>query len=121
MANVPEVPPEQAGQQRKPFAAFMQEHRGGGLHSELSDLLAELVLATRELGKKGSLTLKLDVAPNADGQTVTIVDAITLKKPEASRPAGIWYSDEEGNLSRRNPMQQELPIREVPDARRDAQ
>ncbi len=109
------------GVQRKPFAAFMQEHRQGGLHSELSDQLAELVLATREQGKKGSLTLKLDVAPNADGMTVTIVDSITLKKPEATRQAGIWYSDEDGNLSRRNPMQQELPIREVRDERRAAE
>lgn len=112
--------PEQ-GTQRKPFAAFMQEHRGGGLHAELSDQLAELVLATREIGKKGSITIKLDVAPNADGQTVTIVDTVTLKKPEAPHPAGIWYSDEEGNLSRRNPMQQELPIREVRDLPRDAE
>lgn len=104
--------PEQAVQ-RKPFAAFVQEHRNGGLHGELSDLLAELVLAALEHEKKGSLTVKLDVAPNSDGLTVTITDTVTLKKPEANRGAGIWFSDENGNLSRRNPAQPELPFREV--------
>jgi len=102
---------------RKPFAAFMQEHRNGSLHSELSDLLAELVIAAREVGKKGSLTIKLEVVPNADGQTVTIGDTVVLKKPEPNRGTGIWFSDETGNLSRRNPMQPELPFREVRDDR----
>lgn len=100
-------------QQRKPFAAFLQEHRNGGLHGELSESLADLVLAALEHGKKGALTIKLEVAPNADGITVTITDAITLKKPEAARGAGIWFTDLEGNLHRRNPAQQELPLREL--------
>jgi hypothetical protein len=101
------------GVQRKPFAAFLQEHRNGGLHGELSEQLAELALAALEHGKKGTLTIKFEVAPNADGLTVTITDNLVLKKPEGSRGAGIWFADEHGNLSRRNPMQQELPLRDV--------
>lgn len=108
------------GMQRKPFAAFVQEHRNGGLHGELSDLLAELVLATLEHGKKGSLTVKLEVTPNADGVTVTITDTVAVKEPEKNRGAGIWFADEDGNLSRRNPYQQELPLREVSEGRKAA-
>jgi hypothetical protein len=99
--------------QRKPFAAFLQEQRNGGLHGELSEQLAELVLACVEHGKKGGLVVKLEVTPNADGLTVTITDTVTLKKPEAARGAGIWFTDDVGNLSRRNPMQQELPLRDL--------
>jgi hypothetical protein len=71
------------------------------------------VLATVEHGKKGSLSLKFEVQPNADGMTVTITDKVDVKKPEGARGAGIWFTDDAGNLSRRNPMQQELPLRDV--------
>lgn len=99
--------------QRKPFAAFLQEHRNGGLHAELSDGLALLVAACREHAKGGSLTLSVKVTPNADGMTMTVSDEVKVKAPEASRGAALWFADEDGNLSRRNPLQPELPLREV--------
>lgn len=98
---------------RKPFAAFLQEHRNGSLHAELGEVLAELVLACQEHGKKGSLIVRFDVAPNKDGLTVTISDKVDVKKPEGERGGAIWFSDEHGGLSRRHPGQQELPLREV--------
>lgn len=98
---------------RKPFAAFVQEQRGGGLHGELSDGLAELVTAVRDLGKAGSLVLTVKVTPNKDGATVTVTDKVKVSMPEAERGAAIFFVDEGGNLSRRNPNQQELPLKEV--------
>lgn len=100
--------------QRKPFAQFVQEQRNGGLHGELSDALAELVTAVSEHGKKGSLVLTVGVALNKDGVTVTVTDKLKLSLPEGDRGAAIFYVDEHGNLSRRNPAQTELPLREVP-------
>ena len=105
--------PEQGA--RKPFAAFIQEQRGGNLHGELSDALAELVLAVSEHRKKGTLQLKILVVPNADGTTVTVADEIKLNAPEGERGAAIFFVDEHGNLSRQNPRQIELPLREVGD------
>lgn len=98
---------------RKPFAAFVQEQRNGGLHGELSDKLAALVLAALEHGKAGALQLTIKVKPNADGITVTVTDAVKATLPEGDRGAAIYFVDEEGNLSRRNPAQIELPLREV--------
>jgi len=98
---------------RKPFAAFVQEQRNGGLHGELSEALAELVAAVLEHEKKGALVLTIQVAPNRDGATVTVSDKIKLTLPEGERGAAIYFVDEAGNLSRRNPMQQELPLRGV--------
>ncbi len=54
--------------ERKPFAAFLQEQRRGALHGELSDSLQALVQAVAEHGKAGSLTLTTGIKPNADGR-----------------------------------------------------
>lgn len=98
---------------RKPFAAFVQEQRSGGLHGELSDGLSELVTAVSEHRKAGTLTLTLKVTPNNDGVTVTVTDKVAVKAPEADRGAAIFFVDEDGNLLRRDPRQIELPLREV--------
>jgi len=112
-----DVPEEGA---RKPFAAFVQEQRNGGLHGELSDALAELVLAVIEHRGKGVLQLQVIVTPNGDGATVTVADKIKLTLPEGERGAAIFFADSDGNLSRQNPRQMELSLREVGDKQKAA-
>lgn len=104
---------EHGGEQRKPFAQFLQEQRSGGLHGELSEALKTLVQSVDEHRKAGTLTLTVKVAPNADGVTVTVTDKIVLKAPEAERGAAIFFIDNDGSLQRRDPRQIELPLREV--------
>lgn len=104
--------PEMQGQ-RKPFAAFVQEQRNGGLHGELSDALVELVETVQERQKAGTLVLTVKVTPNKDGVTVTVVDKVKLTVPDAERGAAIYFVDADGNLSRSNPNQTSLPLREV--------
>ena len=94
-------------EERKPFAAFLQEQRRGGLHGELSESLQELVRAVEEHRKAGTLTLTVKVAPFGDG-TVAITDKVALKAPEGERGSGIFFTDEEGNLHRSDPRQQEI-------------
>lgn len=49
-----------------------------------------------------------------DSQVLVVSDEIKIKLPEFSRPASVFYSDEQGNLSRSNPDQPELAgLREV--------
>ncbi len=105
---------------RRPFAAFIHEQRGGGLHGELTEALADLVLAVTEHGAKGTLQLQVIVAPNKDGATVTVSDKIKLTMPEGERGAAIFFADEDGNLTRQNPRQQELPLREVGERKETA-
>lgn len=99
--------------QTKPFAQFLQEQRNGVLHSELSEHIAVLVATCVEHGRKGSLTLKLTVAPNKDGVTLTISDDVAIKAPQGDRGAAIFFADEDGNLSRRDPRQPQLPFKPV--------
>jgi hypothetical protein len=95
----------------------MQEQRGGALHGEMSDSLAELVLAVKETQKAGTLTLQIKVTPNKDGQTMLVTDKVTAKLPEGDRGAAIFFVSEDGNLMRRDPRQTELPLVEVVDKR----
>ena len=100
-------------EQRKPFAQFVQEQRNGCLHGELSDALVELVGAVAEHEKKGTLVLTITVTPNKDGQTVVVTDKVKVTLPEGNRGAAIYFFDADGNLSRRNPNQMEMPLKEV--------
>lgn len=100
--------------ERKPFAAFIQEQRRGGLHGELSDALQLLVQAVAEHRKGGTLTLQISIKPNSDGATMTVSDKIVVKPPEAERGCAIFFADEAGNLVRHDPRQMEIPVREVP-------
>lgn len=91
------------------FTQFLLEQRGGLLHSELSDMLADVVARCVEHGKKGSITIKLTIAPNKDGVTLTVSDEVKPVAPEGDRGAALFYADARGNLSRRDPRQPSLP------------
>lgn len=100
----------------RPFADFLQEISNGQSHTELSDSLNELVQAVALIGKGGTLTYVIKVSPagrNAEA-TVMITDEIKLKAPEGERPDSVFFVDKDGNLSRHNPAQIRLPLREVP-------
>lgn len=99
--------------QLKPFAAFVQEQRNGGLHDDLSNALVELVNACVETGKKGVLTLKVTVTPTKDEVTLLVTDDVNVATPKPDAKPALFYHDEHGNLLRRDPRQPELPLREI--------
>ena len=98
---------------RRPFAAVLQDMRQGDLHSELSDALADVVAAALEHRKPGQVTLTLTIKPNPDETTVYVQDKIAAKVPEADRPPSLFFTSERGDLTRKDPRQEELPLREV--------
>jgi hypothetical protein len=97
-----------------PFNQFLLEVRRGSLHAELSERMQDLVNAVAEHEKAGSLTLTIRIAPagKRTGQ-YEISDKLDLKIPEADRGSSLFFGLN-GNLSRSDPRQPELPIREVP-------
>jgi len=118
MTDDPETTP--AAGTVKPFAQFLQEQRNGNLHSELSEKLQELVAAVIEHDKGGTLTLTVSVKPAGNGINLVVSDDVKCKAPEADRPVALFYADSAGNLSRRDPRQPELPLREINDTSRKA-
>lgn len=97
----------------KPFNATLQEQRRGELHQELSEGLAELVAAVMEHDKAGTLQLTLKVKPAGDGEQVHVIDTVKVSAPKADNKPSIFFADDAGNLSRRNPRQPELPLRKL--------
>lgn len=99
--------------QIRPFADWLAEQRGGVAASEASEALNELLEAVMEHGKAGDLTLVVHVKPAGTG-AVFVVDEIRLKKPQPEKAAALYFVDDDHNLSRHDPRQQRLPLREVP-------
>jgi hypothetical protein len=94
-----------------PFASWVQEQRGGLLHSELSEKLAEVVAVVNDLGKPGTLQLTIAISPASGVKgAVVISEKVVAKPPEPDRDASLFYADQQGNLSRRDPRQPELPF-----------
>lgn len=89
------------------FLEFLQSFRRGELLKEADDLLSELMGAVRDTGGKGELTIKLPFKVNDAGQ-IECVPALTLKKPRRALGTGIYFVNDEGRLTRRDPAQDDL-------------
>lgn len=115
MTDTDAPPTEDTGPVVRPFAEFLLQQGYGGTHDELTYGLHDLIAAVKDHGKAGTLTLKISVAPvgKGDERQVMVTDAVTLKAPEGKRPTSIFFVDSDGNLTRKDPRQPELPLREV--------
>lgn len=113
--------PQEEDQQIRPFAAVLQEMAGGRVHTRLSDQLRDLTAAVAETGKKGTLALVVEVKPLRPGDTGTLVVTAktVLKAPEGddASPVTVFFADQTGNLTRNDPRQLALPLREVSNGR----
>jgi len=96
------------------FSAFLAEHRGGATHDELSVALQALVADVTNLQKVGTLTLAISLKPVGDGLQISA--RIKTKPPEEEPGVSIFYATPENNLSRQDPRQQAMELREIPPA-----
>jgi len=99
--------------QVRPFASWLSEQRGGMLQGELGDALNQVVEAVQEVNKEGKLTLTLTIKPAGEGM-VAVVDKVALSLPTPDKRPTMWFVDMLHNLTRQNPNQMTLPLREVP-------
>lgn len=104
----------------RPFAQVLHDIRGGKLDQHAGDLLNELVLAVAETRKAGKLTLTLMVKPDkeADGNQITIEPKLDIKTPRSELSGSTFFMDDEGNLTRTDPRQQEMVLSQVADTGR---
>ena len=68
----------------------------------------DLVQRVQDTAKAGKLTLTIHVAFNGKGQ-LEAKDEVSLKLPEYNRPTTRFFLDNQGNATRRDPNQPELP------------
>ena len=98
----------------RPFIDTLRDIEAGGLLDELSETQHSLIDAIRLTGKGGELTIKLAYKPDGNGQ-MTIKADVKAKEPALSRGTSVFFLTPEGNLTRRDPRQQDLPLRTVND------
>lgn len=97
------------------FALILMEIGKGRLHARLSDQLAAVAAGVAETGKKGTVTLKIEVKPpskNAESGvlSVTGISTATVPESDSTSPTSIFFVGDSGNLTRNDPKQLMLPM-----------
>lgn len=92
----------------RPFHEVLREIGEGHLNQDLSEAFYDLLHKVQSTGRQGSLTLSISISSKGAGR-VEVVDSIKVKAPEFDRPKTAFYIDKQGNASRRDPNQPEIP------------
>lgn len=98
--------------QIRPFIDTLRDVEFGHLLNELSEKQNEVVTAVQSTGKAGKLVIELDYKPEGQGQ-LTIRSNIKTKIPTLPRGTTLFFVTPERNLTRDDPRQQKLELREV--------
>lgn len=111
---MPENENDGDARQVRPFADWLLEQGNGATHVELTEGFNALVGAVIDHGKGGEITLSVKVKPAGKGGNTLITTAdVKVKAPRGDRPETLFFADANRNLTRENPMQPRLPLRDV--------
>ncbi|MER7206370.1 hypothetical protein ACFYY8_06390 [Streptosporangium sp. NPDC001559] len=106
--------------QVRPFATILQDLRRGAVLDEAAVLLQEVVASVQDTGKKGKLTLVVEIAPmKGDDASLTVAASVTATKPKSTPKAAVFFADADHNLVRDDPRQASLPGLRVLDKTTD--
>lgn len=107
-------PIEDTSGQVRPFAAVLQDINNGQFADQLAHDIQALVTAVTEHGRKGSLTVKFEVAPRkGNAHALNVTGRRDLKLPQEEPIESVFFTDAAGNLHRDDPRQMALPLRTV--------
>lgn len=99
----------------RPFDQILRDLGEGSTNHELSEALWDLLQRVQDTGKSGSLSLVITVAADGAGRAA-VKDEIKVKLPEYSRTPTAFFIDRQGNATRRDPNQPEIPgVRKLHD------
>lgn len=94
----------------RPITDTLRDLRNGLLLDEMSEQMKELVNAVESTGKAGAMTLKIEIKPMKDMDgAIVIKDTVTMRMPKIESSGTVLFVTPEGNTSRRNQRQDELP------------
>lgn len=93
----------------KTFLQTLQDHHWGHTASEATAKLQECIDASERTGKVTELTIKMKFKPvsKQQGRYDVLVD-VDNKLPAKEREAAIMFVGPDGNLTNRDPRQQEI-------------
>jgi hypothetical protein len=88
---------------------ILRDIRKGKPVEQATALLADIVRAVDETGMAGSVTIILTVKPaKLGGSEKTLIAEVKAKKPIAEIAPTVFFSDEDGDLHRVDPTQEEM-------------
>lgn len=101
------VPPKKAP---KTFLQTLADHHYGYTADEATQALRTCIDEAERTGKATELVLKLKIKPasKAQGRYDVLAD-VTTKLPPKTREAAVMFVGPDGNLTNKDPRQQELP------------
>ena len=106
------------------FVNMLAGMKRGAVLSDLDDTLKEVLLAINDTGKAGEVVLKIKITPDGksdvDSPMYAVTETIAVKKPRKSRGVAKFFGDEDGNLMRNDPRQQEMKFGEIEGGTSDA-
>lgn len=98
----------------RPIADVLRDLGQGALVDEAGVMLQALVREVQGAGKKGVMTLRIEVAPMKGDSGAVMVHAKTDVRPPATEPIGaVFFADDDGVLTKDDPRQMKLPLRDV--------
>lgn len=88
---------------------WLKVHNAGEVDRKLTEALREVLAAVMDLGRSGSITLKLTVSQQDDASVLVLPD-ITAKVPQPPTRAQHFYVDAERRLALADPFRPQLPF-----------
>lgn len=93
---------------------ILRDIRKGRVIEEATTTMNDVVRAVDETGKEGSVTITIKIKPSKHGgPEKTILAEVKAKKPIAEIPPAVFFSDNDGDLHRIDPNQEEMELREA--------
>lgn len=86
------------------FIGFLQSNRRGEIPSEADAAMTDILAALREFGGKAKMTLTLNFSFTKSGQ-IEIKPDFKVEKPRRAMSSGLYFADDDGNLTRTDPKQ----------------
>lgn len=94
------------------FVSTLSAMHNGKVLEDLDDTIRDVTRSVQSVGKKGELTLKLVITPNGVGAgdvaLFRVEEDIKVKLPKKGRSPSVFFADDDANLTRRNPKQEEI-------------
>ncbi len=100
-----------------PFTQHLIYLNKGTLNDELTECLGEVVKAVRDTGKKGSVSVTLNVSSvKGSEDQVSITSTVKHLVPQLDRPATIMFSTADGDLLRDDPDRVQMTLKSIEPA-----
>jgi hypothetical protein len=104
------------------FISTLAAMNNGDVLTDLDDALREATKASLSSMQKSKVTLELTILPKGEGvggvPLLSVDDKIKVSLPKPPREkSSVFFADDESNLTRRNPKQEEMRLESLDGGR----